>query len=39
MGHPPEYHELYAKSGFDMERIIPTPAGASLIIGLPQSSA
>jgi O-methyltransferase domain/Dimerisation domain len=32
-----EYHELYTESGFDLERIISTPAGASLIIGLPQS--
>jgi O-methyltransferase domain len=31
-----EYQELYAKSGFDLERIIPTPAGSSLIIGRPR---
>jgi hypothetical protein len=32
-----EYEELYGKSGFDLERIIPTPAGASLVIGRPRA--
>jgi O-methyltransferase domain/Dimerisation domain len=32
-----EYQDLYVKSGFDLERIIPTPAGSSLIIGRPRA--
>jgi hypothetical protein len=31
-----EYKELYSKSGFDLERVIPTPAGSSLLIGRPK---
>jgi hypothetical protein len=31
-----EYRELYSKSGFDLERVIPTPAGSSLLIGRPK---
>jgi hypothetical protein len=31
-----EYKQLYASAGFDLERIIPTGAGSSLIVGLPQ---
>jgi O-methyltransferase domain/Dimerisation domain len=32
-----EYKDLYAKSGFDLERIVPTSAGSSLIIGQPRA--
>jgi hypothetical protein len=32
-----EYKDLYSKSGLDLERIIPTPAGSSLIIGRPRA--
>jgi len=28
-----EYRDLFAKSGFELEQIVPTPAGSSLIIG------
>jgi O-methyltransferase domain/Dimerisation domain len=31
-----EYKELYSQSGFDLERVIPTPAGSSLLIGRPK---
>jgi hypothetical protein len=31
-----EYKDLYARSGFDLEQIIPTPAGSSLIVGRPR---
>jgi len=30
-----EYNALFAKSGFELEQIIPTPAGSSLIIARP----
>jgi hypothetical protein len=32
-----EYKELYANAGFDLEQIIPTRAGSSLIIGRPRA--
>ena len=32
-----EYRELFAKSGFELEQIIPTPADSSLIIALPRA--
>ena len=32
-----EYKNLYGKSGFDLEQIIPTSAGSSLIIGRPRA--
>lgn len=31
-----EYKELYSQSGFDLERVIPTSAGSSLLIGRPK---
>ena len=31
-----EYKELDSKSGLDLERVIPTPAGSSLLIGRPK---
>lgn len=31
-----EYRELYAKAGFELELIIPTPSPPSIIIGRPQ---
>jgi hypothetical protein len=32
-----EYRELYAKVGFELEEIIPTPSPHSLIIGRPRA--
>jgi hypothetical protein len=32
-----EYRDLFAKSGFQLEQIVPTPAGSSLIIGRPSA--
>jgi hypothetical protein len=31
-----QYRDLYVQSGFDLDQIIPTPAGSSLIIGRPR---
>jgi len=32
-----EYRELLQKAGFEIEQIVPTPAGSSLIIGCPRA--
>lgn len=32
----PEYRELYGSAGFELEQIIPTSAGSSLIVGRPR---
>jgi hypothetical protein len=32
-----EYRDLFAKSGFELEQIVPTPAGSSLIIARPRA--
>ena len=31
-----EYRELYAKAGFELEQIVPTPSPLSIIIGRPR---
>ena len=33
-----EYRDLFAKSGFELEQIVPTPAGSSLIIAQPSAT-
>ena len=32
-----EYGELYAKCGFQLEEVIPTPSPYSIVIGRPQA--
>jgi hypothetical protein len=32
----PEYRELLSQTGFDLERIIPTPSPVSMFIGRPR---
>ncbi len=32
-----EYRDLFAKSGFELDQIVPTPAGSSLIIARPRA--